>query len=289
MVEAVQRTRRPQLGLLRDELAGTRHMEEPSETVSSCSRTCWRFSNDEEVLALRKTRKSHRIRLAAIAVLCLLAALALATVRSAGSATARASEQASAAPVPTSASALAFHDAMRKLWEDHITYTRNVIISFELDDPHPKVVLPDLDTVVGRLLQNQVDIGDAIKPYYGTDAGNQLTALLKEHITGAAKVLTALKANDQAALQTALNAWYVNAHDIAIFLSSANPDNWPLAEMDQMMKDHLDATTAEAVARHEANWSGDVTAYDKVHAQALTMADMLSNGIIAQFPDKFRP
>ena len=225
--------------------------------------------------------------IAAAAVVCLLGALTLATVRSASGGTA--TEQASAAPVPTSASALAFHDAMRKLWEDHITYTRNVIISFELNEPDANVVLPDLSTVVERLLQNQVDIGDAIKPYYGTDAGNQLTALLKEHITGAAKVLTALKTNDQAALQTAVEAWYANAHEIAVFLSNANPDNWPLAEMDQMMKDHLDLTTSEAVARHQGLWSDDVAAYDKVHAQALEMADMLSSGIIAEFPAKFRP
>jgi hypothetical protein len=227
--------------------------------------------------------------IAAAAVVCLLGALALATVRSATGGTAKSTEQASKAPVPTSASALAFHDAMRKLWEDHITYTRNVIISFELNEPDANVVLPDLSTVVDRLLQNQVDIGDAIKLYYGTDAGNQLTALLKEHITGAAKVLTALKTDDQAALQTALEAWYANAHEIAVFLSNANPDNWPLAEMDQMMKDHLDLTTTEAVARHQSDWSGDVAAYDKVHAQALAMADMLSSGIIAQFPAKFRP
>jgi hypothetical protein len=178
---------------------------------------------------------------------------------------------------------------MRKLWEDHITYTRNVIISFELNEPGAGVVLPDLSTVVDRLLQNQVDIGNAIKPYYGEDAGNQLTALLKEHITGAADVLTALKTNNRAALSAALAAWYANAHDIAVFLSNANPKHWPLSEMDQMMKDHLDATTEEAVARHEANWSGDVAAYDKVHVQALAMADMLSDGIIDQFPAAFRP
>jgi hypothetical protein len=177
---------------------------------------------------------------------------------------------------------------MRKLWEDHITYTRNVIISFELNEPDGGTVLPDLGTVVDRLLQNQVDIGDAIKPFYGAEAGNQLTALLKEHITGAATVLTALKTNNQAALQTALEAWYANAHDIAVFLSSANPRHWPLAEMDQMMKDHLDETTAEAVARHQSKWSADVAAYDRVHTQVLAMADMLSDGIIAQFPKQFR-
>lgn len=183
---------------------------------------------------------------------------------------------------PISRTELAFHDQMRKLWEDHITWTRNVIISFQAD-------LPDLNAAIARLLQNQADIGDAIKPYYGDAAGNQLTALLREHILGAARVLAALKAGDQSALQSALADWYANAHDIAVFLSSANPKNWPLAEMDQMMRDHLDATTREAVARHQGDWNADVAAYDAVHLQALAMADMLSNGIIAQFPKLFRP
>jgi hypothetical protein len=183
---------------------------------------------------------------------------------------------------PISRSELAFHDQMRKLWEDHITWTRNVIISFQAD-------LPDLNAAIARLLQNQADIGNAIKPYYGEAAGDQLTALLREHILGAAKVLAALKAGDQAALQAALADWYANAHDIAVFLSTANPESWPLAEMDQMMRDHLDATTREAVARHDGHWNADVAAYDAVHVQAITMADMLSNGIIAQFPKLFRP
>src|ERR671937_2548284 len=182
-------------------------------------------------VTMRRTRKSRGITVAATAALCLLLAVGLATVRGASGATAKATEG-RADHGRISHSALVFHDAMRKLWEDHITYTRNVIISFELNEPDAGTVLPDLGTVVDRLLQNQVDIGDAIKPYYGTDAGNQLTALLKEHITGAAKVLTALKTNDQTALKTALDAWYANAHEIAVFLSNANPRNWPLAEMD---------------------------------------------------------
>jgi hypothetical protein len=239
-------------------------------------------------MTVSETRKLRGVSLAAAVVACLLAAVAVATVRTASGGTANGAHKHSAGHVRISPSALAFHDAMRKLWEDHIIYTRNVIISFELNEPDAGAVLPDLQTVVDRLLQNQVDIGNAIKPFYGEDAGNQLTALLKEHILGAARVLTALKTNDQAALQTALKAWYANAHEIAVFLSNANPRHWPLAEMDQMLKDHLDATTAEALARHQSDWSADVAAYDRVHAQALTMADMLSNGIIAQFPKRFR-
>ena len=188
-----------------------------------------------------------------------------------------------------SRSAVAFHDSMRKLWEDHITWTRNVIISFEVNESDPSVVLPDLNAALNRLFQNQVDIGDAIKPFYGEAAGDRLTALLHDHIAIAGEILQAVKTGDSAALTDAQTRWYANAHDIAVFLSTANPRNWPLDEMDQMMRDHLDATTREVVARANENWDADVAAYDDVHQQALAMADMLSDGIIAQFPSRFRP
>ena len=189
-----------------------------------------------------------------------------------------------------SRSAVTFHDAMRKLWEDHITWTRNVIISFEVNVPDSSATLPDLDAALGRLLQNQVDIGNAIKPYYGNQRGDELTALLHDHIAIAGEILQAVKTGDTAAYQDANARWYANAHDIAVFLSETlDPPLGSLAEMDAMMKDHLDNTTAEVVARHDVDGRGDVAAYDKVHKQVLQMADMLSDGIIANFPAKFRP
>ena len=175
----------------------------------------------------------------------------------------------------------AFQNAMRKLWEDHITWTRVFIISAAGD-------LPDKDAATQRLLQNQVDIGNAIKPYYGDAAGEKLTTLLKEHITTAAEVVAAAKANDTAKLADANKRWFANADAIAEFLSSANPKSWPAAEMKQMMHDHLNLTTNEVVARLHGDWAGDIAAYDKVHEQILRMADMLSAGIANQYPQKFK-
>ena len=174
----------------------------------------------------------------------------------------------------------AFQDAMRKLWEDHITWTRVFIISAVAD-------LPDKAAATERLLQNQVDIGNAIKPYYGDAAGDKLTTLLKEHITTAAEVVAAAKANDKAKLDDANKRWLANADQIADFLSGANP-NWPAADMRKMMREHLDLTTAEAVARIKGDWKADIAAYDRVHAQILHMADMLSDGIIKQHSAKFK-
>ena len=170
--------------------------------------------------------------------------------------------------------------AMRKLWEDHITWTRNVIFNI-IDN------LPGTTQAVNRLLQNQVDIGNAIKPYYGPAAGDHLTALLHDHITIAATLLTALKNNDATGLAAANAQWYVNADSIARFLSTLNL-LWTYAEMKTRMFTHLDLTTAEVVARKNADYAGDVIAYDNVHNEILEMADMLTEGITKRFPNQFR-
>lgn len=169
---------------------------------------------------------------------------------------------------------------MRKLWEDHITWTRMYIVSAAAG-------LPDADATAARLLQNQTDIGDAIKPYYGEEAGNKLTALLKDHILGAVEVLSAAKAGDTAGFDAANRKWYANGDEIATFLSSANPQNWPLDTMKQAMKMHLDLTLAEAGAHLKNDSVASIQEYDRVHDHILGMADVLSGGIVAQFPAKF--
>lgn len=170
---------------------------------------------------------------------------------------------------------------MRKLWEDHITWTRLAIISLETGTP-------DTDATVGRLLKNQTDIGNAIKPYYGKAAGNELTRQLRAHILIAADVIAAAKAGDSVKLADAQARWVQNADQIAAILHSVNPRYWKLGAMKAEMHRHLDLTTQEAVARLQGNWTADVAAYDKVHEHILHMADMLSEGIAKQFPARFR-
>ena len=175
----------------------------------------------------------------------------------------------------------ALHDGMRKLWEDHITFTRLAIVSFAHD-------LPDLPATQARLLRNQDDIGNAIKPYYGRAAGNQLTALLKEHIVGAVALLQAAKAGDQALIEQRTAEWYANGNEIADFLHEANPRNWSQKALRRMMKGHLDQTLSEAVNRVTGKYDADIRDYDRIHRHILMMADTLSKGIINQFPRRFR-
>jgi hypothetical protein len=169
---------------------------------------------------------------------------------------------------------------MRKLWEDHITWTRLAIISLEEGTPNT-------DATVARLLQNQTDIGDAIKPYYGAAAGNALTQLLRTHILIAADVIAAAKAGDTTTLTDAQARWDKNADDIAALLNGANPHNWKLSTMKDEMHMHLKLTTDEAVAHLQGDWNADVAAYDAVHDHILHMSDLLTAGIVKQFPKRF--
>jgi hypothetical protein len=179
-----------------------------------------------------------------------------------------------------SSKSVALHADMRKLWEDHITYTRLFIIDAAAG-------LPEQAATTDRLLQNQDDIGNAIKPYYGDATGAKLTALLREHISTAGELVMASKAGDAAKADDAKKRWYANADAIASFLSGANPKNWPEADMKKMMADHLNATLDEATAQLKSDWKGSIADFDKVHIQILGMADALSDGIVSQYPDKF--
>jgi hypothetical protein len=169
---------------------------------------------------------------------------------------------------------------MRKLWEDHITYTRNYIISALAD-------LPDAEAVAKRLLKNQDDIGDAVKPYYGDEAGQKLAALLRDHILVATEVVKAAKADNKDQLEAAQKKWSANGKDIAAFLSGANP-NWKKSDFEEMLQKHLDLTTGEVVGRLKKDWEADIKAYDEGHTHMLMFADMLTDGIAKQFPKKFR-
>ena len=221
--------------------------------------------------------------------LALLAGLALTTALATGLVDSRHSASAAhqdgshsleAVPAAQTTAQAAFQDHMRMLWEDHVTWTRLAIVTFADGSA-------GFDETAARLLRNQDDIGDAIKPFYGDAAGDQLTALLKDHIGIAVELLNAAKAGDNAAFENANAAWYTNADDIADFLARANPRYWPQATMRAAMRGHLDQTLAQASHELTGQYAKSVADYDEIHHHILGMADVLSTGIIRAFPNHF--
>ncbi|WP_255769771.1 hypothetical protein [Pseudarthrobacter sulfonivorans] len=171
--------------------------------------------------------------------------------------------------------------SMRTLWAQHMEWTRLAIVDFASGSA-------GFDTTAGRLLQDQADIGDAIKPFYGDAAGARLTTLLQTHITEFVGLFQAAKAQDAAGLETAKTAVYANAREIADFLAAANPQSWKQDEMRSMMKEHIDQTISYGSAELNGRYAEGIATYDLAEQHMLMMADDLSDVIINAFPGRFR-
>ena len=182
---------------------------------------------------------------------------------------------------PRTASESALYQGMQTLWQQHMEWTYATIAAFAVDSP-------GYAATVDRLLANQDDIGNAIEPYYGDAAGNALTALLKDHVTGVAAILTAAKAGDAAAQADAVAAEYANAKAIGDFLATANPRNWSKTDMEQMMTTHIDQTLVYATDLLTGKYADAIAHYVEAETHMVEMGDMLSAGVIAQFPRSFR-
>ncbi len=169
--------------------------------------------------------------------------------------------------------------AMERLWTDHVIWTRQYLIA-AID------VRREVEMATARLLNNQEDIGQAIVPFYGSDAGAKLTELLKQHILIAVDLVAAAKAGKEDEFAAHDGRWTQNAVDIAAFLSGAN-SYWPEKVIVDLLNLHLSLTKEEAVARLEKDYEKDAQIFDQILTEILTMADALSEGIVKQFPEKF--
>ena len=169
--------------------------------------------------------------------------------------------------------------ALRKLWVDHIVWTRSYIAAAVAG-------APDAGAAATRLLKNQEDIGNAIIPVYGRAAGARLTELLKEHIMIAVDLIASAKAGDMVKFQEYDMKWTKNVEDIATFLSDANPMHWPRKDVVDLLMLHLNLTKKEVMARLNQKWEEDVMAFDDIFTEIMTVADTLADGIHKQFPGK---
>ncbi|MCK1993465.1 glycosyltransferase [Peribacillus muralis] len=173
-----------------------------------------------------------------------------------------------------------FENEFRRLWIDHVLWTSNYITSATTAGAE------DQKEVLARLLKNQEDIGNAIKPVYGEEAGNKLTDLLKEHIVLAGKIVDAAKSNNETLVNQLNKEWYRNADDIAAFLSGANP-NLKNEDLKNLLYMHLKLVSDDLSASLAKNWNVKIVSIDEGVTHIILMADTISEGVIKQFPDKF--
>ncbi|WHZ00085.1 glycosyltransferase [Peribacillus simplex] len=179
-----------------------------------------------------------------------------------------------------SQSEVKFANEFRRLWIDHVLWTSNYITSATTAGAE------DQKQVLARLLKNQEDIGNAIKPVYGEKAGKKLTDLLKEHIVIAGKIVDAAKSGNEVLVNQLNKEWYRNADDIAAFLSGANP-YLKNEDLKNLLYMHLKLVTKDLSASLAKNWDERIVSIDEGVTHIILMADTISAGVVKQFPDKF--
>lgn len=165
----------------------------------------------------------------------------------------------------------------RMLWEQHITWTSNVMDAIIFD-------MPMQEQATQRLLRNAQDFANALMPFYGQQAAQEFANLFTQHITIAAEVIQAAKAGDTNALNEASTRWYQNADQIAAFLASLNP-NWSEDDWGAMLEEHLDLLSQRVNNMVMQNFEEAINIYDDIELQALEIADMMAEGIFMQFPE----
>ncbi len=180
-----------------------------------------------------------------------------------------------------SQSEVKFENEFRRLWVDHVLWTSNYITSATTAGAE------DQKDVLERLLRNQEEIGNAIKPVYGEEAGNKLTALLKEHIVIAGDIVQAAKDGNKAKLDQLNKAWYRNADDIAAFLSKANP-NLKNEQLKELLYKHLKMVADDLSASLKKDWGARIVSIDDGMSHIIMMADTISTAVVKQFPEKFK-
>jgi len=170
-------------------------------------------------------------------------------------------------------------NAMRFVWEQHVYWTRMLIISIAAR-------LPDEPEVTARLLRNPYDIAKIYADYYPAEDAQKIAQLLTEHLQIGAALITALRDKKTEEADNLNHQWYINADKMAEAFSSINP-YYDVDELRKMLYKHLELTTNEVNMRLAGNYKADIEAFDKVELEAISMADYFSTGIIKQFPEKF--
>ena len=170
-------------------------------------------------------------------------------------------------------------EKMNLVWEQHIMWTRMLLISIAEN-------LKDLEATQTRLLRNPKDIADVFRPYYGNNVASEIQRLLTEYLAIEKDLIVALKNKDQEQANELSTKWYQNADRMAEAFSSINPF-YPKEEIRRMLYEHLRLTTEEVNARLRGDYVADINAYDRVQKEILKMSRFFVDGIVRQFPNLF--
>jgi hypothetical protein len=171
--------------------------------------------------------------------------------------------------------------ALRDLWIGHIFWVRSVVYATKSGDTEAAKVAEE------NVVKNAKDIAGAVASFYGKDAGDKLFSLLAGHYGAIKEYMTTAFAGDMAGKTAAVDKIKKNADEIAAFLSTANPKNWPKDTLVSLLVAHGGHHMAQIDAVAAKDYGTEATVWENMKKHIYTIADALAGGIEKQFPKKF--
>ena len=195
---------------------------------------------------------------------------------------AQAQEHAHAMPMTATSTQVAapkLQAAMRQLWLGHITHTREYAMAVHAGDQARAAAAAD------AVVANAKQIASAVGGFYGKAAGDQMLTLLAGHWAGVKALTDAVHAGDSAAQSKAMADLTSNGHDIARFLSGANP-NLPEATVFNLFATHVGHHATEIPQIMQGDTKYEQVTWDAMQQHMNMVGDALAAAIAKQFPDK---
>lgn len=163
--------------------------------------------------------------------------------------------------------------SMRKLWNDHIVWTRQYMIS-EMNN------LPDKEAVLTRLRANARSISEEMSELHPSVDEQTMVSMLDSTVLFVTKLIfeTNVGGTRTGAYET--KEVLMKLMDrMALYLNSVN-EGWKLPEMKMLLQGYLNETHNEILARKNQIWDADIAAYDRLNNHVLKIADAFASGTI---------
>lgn len=183
-------------------------------------------------------------------------------------------------PIVELDSKIAFKAEMVRLWIDNVYWTRQSILC--LTDR-----LPGAEETIYRLMKNQEDMGAIFTKYYGKKHGDEFCELISSNTSNVVSIIRSTNNRNTLESEKEKKRMLNNITAITNYLSHINP-YWNNDDLNKLISMQAVLMNSQIEYRMSQNYDADIKNVDKTLSEAFALANFLADGIILQFPERFK-
>ncbi len=183
-------------------------------------------------------------------------------------------------PIVELDSKIVFKAEMVRLWIDNVYWTRQSILC--LTDR-----LPGAEETIYRLMKNQEDMGSMFTKYYGKKRGDEFCELISSNTSNVVNIIRSTSRGSTLETEKEKKRMLNNINAITNYLSHINP-YWKNEDLHKLFFLQVELLNNQIEYRLAENYPADIQNVDRSLSEAFTLANFLADGIILQFPERFR-